>query len=309
MSEQLTTEGTQTETASIDAPPQNVESTDDWGEDHKSLEDMAEAEALETLYPESDESKAGSQSETVDQPVEAQHEQSIKTDAQRPSQDDAYTPQEWAALNQVGMEIQQLRADEVRLQAVKQALANAGGDIVTACGGDRDRAAAFQTDLRELEKSVQARKVGEAKVRQHFSSVGEKKRVASGQAQLYRKAPNLKNDEYRKEFIEWGLSRGYTTEEISNATERDVLRELRIFEKDKASEPKKNFKVPKNAVRKSKMPRKQKSKDMTTEELFAEAGNPKPQTILYGLPERKKVNNQPPSKPDDPVEILYGGAA
>lgn len=287
-------EATQKESNRSEALYENTQS-DQW-EDRKSVTDIAEAEKLEALYPE--------EVEITEEPETTQKitEEPETTQKGEPS----YTVQELSQLNQVSQTVQQINAAKQKLQLMEQAVEKAGGDVLRAVGGDRGEEVAVRADMRELTEFIQTATGGVQKFAQEYYAVAEKKHLDSSQAEMTNSVADLEHADNRQALAGWLLDQGLSVSDVSAISPKQAATAWKLMQKDKANEPTRKFKVP---MMKSKMPKKEKFTNMSTEELFAANGMPRAATILYGLPERAKEIIRPQPKPDDRATILYGSAS
>ena len=278
---------------------------DDWGDDRRSLDEIEREDTLSTLYDDSAQQSVediGAQQQDGPDPQPVQDfPQAEASAAESAGSNRKYSAEEWATLATASSEIQQLRADEVRLAMAKRAIEAAGGDIVKACGGDRDRAAAVRVDLSELEKSVKTRKTGEERFTEHLALHEEQHRLTAGLTEMVRQQPALEDVENRRALSGWLLDQGFSTEDVSSISPAQAAAAWKIFEQTKALKPKPT--IPRRARR-------------ITKKAANAAANEQPQLRspgnqfaddFYGSQQTNR--SSAPQKTNDVLEILYGGAA
>lgn len=314
MSEQVVTQAAPVDNQSnIDTRLQqdtaDVESADNW-DDQQSLQEMADAEALEDLYPEEPEIEPAPEPEAIAE--ETQAGTPADQDDTAANQDEPrYSVRELTQLSQVSQTVNQIKAAKATLAGYEQAIAQAGGDVLKAAGGDRAKEVVARTEIRELQDFIQSATGGVQKFAQEYYAGAEKKWLDSNRAEMVSKLPELEDTGNRRELAGWLLDQGFSVDEVSAISPKQAATAWRIFQKDKASEPGRKFKIPKKAMRKSKTTPKQKvsvNDNETIAEMQHRLGIETPASLLYGPPEkRSKPVTMTPQ--DDVLEILYPSSA
>lgn len=244
------------------------DTSDDWGDDHQSLEAIQTEEALSELYggddaeSDVDESSyefATSESEEQDagagDDYQAAPEQTVAPEPPSlPSaeaiEDLRLSPTEWARLNQVGQEIQRLRIDERRLANVKANIQRKGG-LFKAVDGDREKEVMVRLDIAELEESVRRRQAGEQKLQQHLSDQATQHHVAASQRRLFEQTPDLQDPENRAALAGFLVESGLSVEEVTAISPSQAAAAWNMYRKVEAagksvhSATKKNLRIPK----------------------------------------------------------------
>lgn len=278
---------------------------DDQWSDRQSYDDLKTADRLNTLYDGDEQTVPDEATLPEAQDQDVTQDQGVTQDQQTESASEGprYSPQEWATLNRVGQEIVQLRRDEAILREAKQRIANAGGDIVKAAGGDREKAAMYRGDIKELEDSIRQRQAGEKNLRADFNQRALQRHIAAGQATVFKAEPALKSAKNREGLATWLLEQGFSTEDLSGINPRQMIAAWRMFEKDKAANAR-----PKIIPKRGRRPRKKPETESDVESEGFQSPGSQFANRFYGDDGRSNRNkfSTIPAKPGDRTAILYG---